>query len=393
MSAPLSLAKLSLTRIAPIYGSLRELSQSAKKRPFNPAIADKSVSHLPTLSLMKEWALLRAMRITSLHPLANFAIENSLKNDLVGTCSSHLVRPWFQQFCVQGTPAIVVAAAVQKNLNPDHIIFDYATEGIPDASHREETEKQYLAYLRHPTVKMIAVKLSGLCPIKILESGQYDHPHYCDALASLEKVVATAHELGKIVVFDAEQFSVESMISHAALKFAKIFPKNVMLTVQATRRDSVSRLQSWSEEIPEGERLMVKLVKGAYKSDRDLHKEALYQDFPGTHQNYIDLLTIGATHPKIAMLPCTHNLDLIDRSVQSGFKKVGNLSGMEVAKGLSEDLAEVRYFIGHHDPLQLVDYIKRRFHEHGEALQPRRELLLLAALRFRLENSLSYWTS
>ncbi len=393
MSALLPLARLSRAGILPIQGSLRALSQVAKKREFNPETADKSVSHLPTGSLMKEWALLRTMRITALHPLAKFAMDNSLKNDLLGTCSSHLIRPWFQQFCVQGNPDIVVAEAVQKQLNPDHVIFDYATENIPDASHREETEKQYLAYLRHPSVKMIAVKLTGLCPVKILESGDYEHPHYCAALASLETVVRTAHELGKIVVFDAEQFSAESMISHAALQFARKFPKNVMITAQATRCDSLNRLKSWSEEMPEGERLMVKLVKGAYKSDRDLHKDALYQDFSGTHQNYIDLLTLGATHPKIAMLPCTHNLDLIDRSVQSGFKQVGNLSGMEVAKGLSEDLAEIRYFIGHHDPSELVEYMKRRFHEHGEALEPRRELLLSAALRFRLEKSIRYWTS
>jgi hypothetical protein len=357
---------------------------------LNPDLAPKSVAERSTASLAMELVVLRAMRVKPLHPFAMSMMKVSAQESVAGRAARVCLKPWFDQFCVSGEVGAAVAASKAKGVALALAIFDFSEECITDPKTRLVTEAKYREALEHSDVSFIAAKLSGVCPLKVLESGDASHPDFVAAMESMERVVVTAQRLGNVVVFDAENFLAEGLIEKAALSFAKRFPKNVMMTVQATRRDSVARLLGWLKDMPEGAELMVKLVKGAYKDDRKNFLDIFFDTFDGTHENYLQLMQMGVDHPNLVLLPCTHNIGLIKEAKEKGFKTVGNLSGMNIVKAVSEELGEALYVIYHTDFPKLVEYMMRRFYEHGEALEPRRELLLRAALWDRMQKTFGF---
>ncbi len=319
-----------------------------------------------TSSICWELMVLRLMRVKSLHRVVEFMLE-AKSNTLLGNVSRFSMKPFMNQFCLEGSVEEVVNAVKSKALDTRYVIFDYTTEMIKESHEARHTADQYHAYLNHENVHMIAVKLTGICRPEILEQGDHNFPEVQAARQMLTELAAEAKAMGKTIFIDAEHFKAEKTILELAKPLMEAFQGHVYLTFQATRKDSINRLNEIVDALSEGKKLYYKLVKGAYNSDRIAFPNEFYQEFEGTHMNYLALLEQSVSDPRIEVLPCTHNPELIQKANSLGIKWVGNLNGMEVTDRC------VRYVAANDDPEKNKEYLQRRFHEHKDSLEPRAE--------------------
>lgn len=342
----------------------------------------KSVEKTPLPTLVAEATLLSSMG--TLSPIAGKVLSMSTQKGPLGTVSQVLAQPWVDLFSIVGSPEEVVKKAKAQGLDTKKVMFDWATEDIQDPKEGPLTAKNYQDFLRIDGVQQIAVKLTGLCPAKYLEPGDLNNPHVKAAITMLEDTIKLAFEQGKMVVIDAEWAAIEDPIAKIAISLAAKYPNNVMLTAQATRRDSLERIQQWIEELPEGSTLNLKLVKGAYMGDIALHPDKMCQSFEETHENYIKILKFAINHPKIKLLPCTHNPELIQLAFELGATAVGNLKGMHISQGIAPEKDHFLYVVCQKSKAALAAYMERRFVEHQKAMEIRRANLLLTAIIHRI---------
>ncbi len=320
----------------------------------------------PKVDLLQELVVLRMMRMKSLHGLANTMFDTK-PDTLLGKVSNISMKPFMDQFCMLGSVNEVVDQTKAKSLDTRYVIFDYTTEMIKDAAIAEHTAAQYHAYLNHEDVHMIAVKLTGICRPEILEQGDMNHPEVQQAKAKMLGLAQSAKAQGKTIFIDAEHYKAEKTILKIAVELMETFQGHVYLTFQATRKDSVERMDKILDQLPEGKKMYLKLVKGAYNSDRVAYPEVFYQEFEDTHKNWIDILERSTSDPRVEVLPCTHNPELVQLADDLGIKWVGNLKGMEVTDRC------IRYVAANDDPEKNKEYLQRRFHEHKDSIEPRAE--------------------
>lgn len=314
---------------------------------------------------LAEMCRLYLMSQPILTPVGAFFIEKAQEPTVLGSLSQNLLTPFCEQFGKIGTIPEVMAYLRTLPVKLAQIIVDHATEDIKHLSEGAQTKQAYLDWLDQD-ISMLAVKLTGLCPVDILAHPDQHPEAIKQTYEALREVVQKASLKNQKVFIDAEYFVCEGTIRNLAKQIAKEFPDTVVLTYQATRIDSLPEIKAAKAEfdeegIPFPE---IKGVKGAYKKDRCDHPQAFNQTFEETHKNYLDIMAYCVDN-NIRFIACTHNDELLESATSKGLE-TGQLWGMHL-----KDDANV-YFITSPKAEDIYAYLGRRLEEHSEAFKPRR---------------------
>lgn len=366
---------------------LASSSRAFSSRSYDSKLALQSLGDSKFSDVCLEWAKLRMMRNELVGQFADSVFDMALKPGLQGKVAKTAIRPFMTLFCSDLPLNDVIEMLKQLNRDPGTVIFDFPNEQITDAAERDTTLAGYHAIFTHPEIKMGAVKVSGVIPIQDLTANNFERPIVQSGYQALRKLAQIAKDNGKLYIVDAEDLAIEGLCFEIACRLSDEFD-NVMVTLQATRLDSLTRLEAFCADPAKPRK--VKLVNGTYSADWSKFPKNFNGSKEETHANFKSILSAAQTFPHLTILPCTHNPDLILwASKELGHDKIGNLFGMHIARALVEKGIEELLYLVVGDFKSALLYLMRRWKEHKGSLEPRRELILFAAMMEMLNQKLS----
>lgn len=368
-------------------GSPTQSPQNSSKFPPSRERALASVKGQSFMDISRDWATLRLMRIKALEPIATELFEMSKKPaDTSGKIAQQLLKAFMSRFCSDLPLNELFDYLETRGILPDQVIVDFPLEQVSTLEEAERTFAAYESIAKDPKVKFFAIKISGIIPVQYLKAGDLNCEVVQNAISRIRGILEIAKAGEKVGVFDAENFSIEGSCFAIAKMMSDEFGTTAMLTLQATRKDSIARLLALCEDATKPR--SIKLVCGTYHDDWTTFEESFQPSPSATHDNFRAILSEAKMIAHLSVLPCSHNPDLCDEAISVlGHRAIGHLFGMHgVASLISDDVREKVYMVVG-DFKDSVLYFERRWKEHSGTLVPRRETILFLAMQQMILNA------